>query len=458
MMKMPNRISTKCFLALGLVTCLCWYDHGLSAAELTGPQSGGIQQVNWNQSPYPPPSYYATQGGYIPMSYGQPPAYPPGVNALDGYPPPGVEYEYSDCEHTAVEVQTPYDQGLDYDSPLDELIMGVVHQSWIRFEYLNWEMEAPGNVLLGSPILGVAQPRNLFPVFAGGVNIGNARVHDLSDIGHDHLNGIRGTLGVPFLIGDFEMSFFGLDKNRETSVARDLQGNAPFGSADFIATSTYVNGALGDNQELYDVSFEASHTTRVWGAEGNIILTPYIPGPGLKLMPIFGIRYFNLNEELNQVGVFDAGGTITPITTTIDADADNNFIGPTFGLRAELRHPWFSLSVEPKITPAWNSYDVSVTAENFRAAVDPAVYSSESDTVFGAVAELGINARVRISDNFWLTVGYTLLWADQVVRPEQSIYYNDNGALPTPIGIRARRHLDDIVTQGLTVGAEFRFK
>lgn len=382
--------------------------------------------------------------------------YPPyGGGPQGGYPPGGVQF----CDSDGIAVrQLPEDRGLFYeDTPADRLIKDVVSQSWIRLEYLQWSFEDPGDTLLGAPVQGIDNPRIPFDVFAGGVLIGQTRVPDTNDIRLRDVNGIRGTLGIPTVLGTLEANVWGLANAKHLSVARDLPSDIPPELGTFVATSTLVNGALGDNLFLYDSSFQAAWQSEVWGTEANFVMRPDFEGEGLVFRPLAGFRYVNIRENLDQRGVFDAFGSIAPITSTIESNTNNNIFGPQVGLRAELVHRWFTISAEPKVMLGMNSWQDEVVTNNLRSFADPRVRTTASDTDIVAGAELALNARIRLTDCLFLTVGYNLLWFNNTQRPHEIIRYNDNGPFPEPPDVVTDPHRGNFRMHGLSVGGELLF-
>ncbi|MEX1230689.1 MAG: BBP7 family outer membrane beta-barrel protein [Planctomycetaceae bacterium] len=405
---------------------------------------------------YPPPAYGPPAADYSHVGY---PQYggPPSFSGPAGFRPvEGVQF----CDSDGIAIrQLPEDRGWGYqDTPADRLLKDVARDSWIRIEYLNWDFERPGDTLLGEPVQFIDNPRIPFDVFAGGVLIGQARVPDTNDIRLSDVNGIRGTFGIPTTMGDFEANFFGFQNEKHLSVARDLPSDIPPELGTFVGTSTLVNGALGDNIFLYDNSFQAEWESKIWGTEANFIISPDRGGEGLKLRPMGGFRYINIREGLNQRGVFDSFGFLAPLTSTIESQTNNNIYGPQIGLRAELVHRWFTFAVEPKVMLGMNSYQDSVTTTALRSFADPTVKTTASDTDVAAGAELGVNARIRLTDSLFLTVGYNLLWFGNVQRPHEIIRYNDNGPFPNPPDVVTNPNRGDMRLQGLSVGGEFRFR
>jgi len=350
------------------------------------------------------------------------------------------------------------DRGWKYDteSPLDKIIKNTLQKTWFRLEYLQWEVDEPGDQLLGAPVLGVSDPREPFDVFANGILVGQARVASTDDMSFDDINGIRGTFGIPLVGSTMETSFWGLAQDSSVVGAPELPSPTPPDLGEFVGTSTTVNGVVGDNLFLYDESYDAYYSTQSWGAEVNFVTDPARYGEGLVLMPILGLRYFSLEERLNQTGVFNSFGTIPDITSGIRSTTNNHLYGPQVGMRMQLVHRWFSISVEPKVMLGMNSYSAQVKTISLRSAADPTVFTKETGSEFTAIADLGINAKVRVNEFLSLFVGYNVMWAGRVSRPHGNIRYNDNGAFPNLADVVLDTNSTDMVIQGISIGGEFK--
>ena len=218
------------------------------------------------------------------------------------------------------------DHGWGYeDTQLDRVLKGLVRNTWIRLEYMNYDSKRPGSHMLGanSSMVSEDRLRNGFTATAGGFDIGIATVPVLDSIQLKNTNGMRGTVGMMFNEGGLEFNVWGLKENDSSFWMNDLGaqgfGPSPAGGLPpdpiFAATSTDENGELGNNFFLYDHSFGARYVQDVWGAGVNYIAYDSNIGEGLKLMPILGFRYLKVNEGLFQVGVFNGG---------FDEDANSN--------------------------------------------------------------------------------------------------------------------------------------
>ena len=104
-----------------------------------------------------------------------------------------------------------------------------------------------------------------------------------------------------------------------------------------------------------------------------------------------------------------------------------------------------------------NDYDTELDVSRLRSNGDPRVISTASGSRLSAVGELGVYSRLHVTTNLSLTVGYTFLFADNVVRPHSSIYYNDIPPNTAPTALRTRPSFELMYYQGINVGGELRF-
>ncbi len=412
-------------------------------------------------APQPSP-WVDAAGNPVPIS--SPPRYPPALQygTVQQHQPfpyspaaaatPGVPYQAHDgIVTTSMTADEEWEPG-----PLEKALEQLTRNMWIRTEYLLWEIDEPGDTLLGAPLAGIVNPRAPFeitdPVF--GQPVGTARVPSLSDITFRDKNGVRGTVGVPLTFADWETSIWTLEKARDSHVARDIPSDPNADLPHFIATSTLVDGRVSDNVELYDDSFTATYTSKIWGAETKLVFNTDPSIEGIRLQPMVGFGHLNIQEELQQRGVFDSFDTLAPLTSEIDSDTKNHLYGPILGLRAEFIAPWqwITLGLEPKVMLGVDNYTAQVRTNNFRGPGDPEVITQEEKTIFSPVIEAAVYARFELTKRFTFHVGYNVLWAARITRPQDNILYNDNGPLPEPPGIVVRVGRQHLTLEGLTIG------
>lgn len=422
---------------------------GAASAQAQGPQLWGdpgshpyeVQGPAW----YSPGEMQGPSSGYQPWT----PPYQPGP----------ANWSWDNASGSP-------DNGWDYENtPLDEFLGDVARNSYFRMEYLHYSFKNPSDRLLGSAILSQADPSVPFDVTdTGGQLAGQARVPTTGDLQYPDGSGIRGTLGIPLIGGVLEANIFYFDQVEDRSFIDrlgDQTTNNPFNDPDppaqFLATSTLTNGQLGNNLLIYDDSFTSTTKADLWGSEINYIFDAYLPEPMFQIRPMFGFRYLDFNEELNQVGVFDQQDMlVTPLVSRISSYSENSIYAPQIGLRAEMVSRWLTLGIEPKLAAGVNVYETSVITQSLRSPGDPLTKTTESGEEFSLVGELSIYAKLHIRQNFAITVGYQATVMNQIARPHSSILYNDNGANADPAIVTRSSH-ERFDFGGINVSGELRF-
>jgi hypothetical protein len=326
-------------------------------------------------------------------------------------------------------------------------------ETFLRAEFINMNLESPGNVLLGSPIAGNPNPTTPFPVFSGGTFVGTGRVASLAPINLNSMDGIRVTGGADLVFGGkVEVSAFVTE--RKTGVVA-FDNLSQFGN--IVATSTLVNGQIANNLETYNRFFRADYSSQMWGGEANYFLD-LKPNGFFQLRPLFGGRYMNLSERLIQKGQFQSTAPLPglpPINTAIESNVVNNLWGGQVGLRGEFVHDVFTIGGDAKFglmgnTGVFNSY-----VENFRFTGDTPVSSSDHFSRFTPMTDLSAFARINITPLWRIQLGYQFLWINDVVRPG-SLYYNVTTPA-NPVDIRVNTDFHSIVAHVFSVGTEFRW-
>lgn len=437
------------YIALAVLIGACWMGHSRALAQ-GGPDYSGFavapgEAFSPGEAPYLQGGVYPGQGNSPPLYYpGGPPA-PQYAAPQDPYAQPVVGGEwysgYQDGADAQPAGQQPFFSG-----------------GFFRLEYLNWTISKPGPVLLGAPIRGVGDPSQPQPFFDnGGALQAVAFVPNLGQINLKNLNGVRGTMDTDlFYGGTLEVSAFLLD--RATS---SIEYDGLYNNGTEVVTSTFFHGDLGDarntnNLFAYNRQFKANYTSRLWSIEGNYLFDGDQEG-FLQFRPMLGVRYYSVHEALTQEGTFTNTAIIAPDTiSTIDTVAYNQLWGGQLGFRSELVTKYLVLGIEPKFALMGNAGTAQVTTNHFRSNLDPIVSTKENFLTFSTVFDGGTYARVNVTPNLSLRVGYSIMFVSRVSRPGSDIFYNDNG--PTnPPAVVARKSFNDITVQGLTLGAELRY-
>ena len=360
----------------------------------------------------------------------------------------------------------PEDRGWAYDHPWDGFFKNLAENSWLRVEYMLVK-SPPGNQLVGAPIPSGNDPRLPYTTadFDGFGTLSTKEV-DLSSIGTQGTNGLRGTFGIDFESGTVEAIFFGTqsDVSSVSYGQADLLG-PNFGQTDLITINTLLDGQIGIAGRNFNEKFAVNYRSQAWGAESNYVVntdrlffkTIYGAG-GFQMRPLFGFRYLKIAEDMNITGDFEELNTTPAVplfTTTIESSTNNKLYVPQAGIRMEFVHPWFTISAEPKVGFGVNHYKGSVLTDQFLGPTDPTHLTQISQTRFSPTFEFGVNARFHLNQWFTFNVGYNFLWANQIARPGTIVYYNSSTV--SNVSLQAQDSLDSYKLHGLVLGGEIRW-
>ncbi|MCA9079532.1 MAG: BBP7 family outer membrane beta-barrel protein [Planctomycetaceae bacterium] len=492
----------------------------LAACLLAAP----VQAQDWSGSGYPQYGS-APSGPPGAMMYGPPPGYAYSAPCPSGTCPPG------DCPPNLVTELVPdtcdsfHNILYDTDSRLDLFLRDAVKGSWARLEYLNWSISGPQAVPLGAsslayvidptaidlvaPVNTVIDPTRPFEILAADdTAILFAKVPVLQGISLDHLDGIRGSFGIPLGRSAWvEGSAWGLRQassfgdtdalpftNPSTGTLNGLQ--QPFGYLGqepirVLATSLTTNGNVGDRFLIYDEEFSVINRTDVWSGEINLVFDLGTTHTGLSLHPLVGYRHLQFTDELEFGGTYSnisdldsgAGPVAGAQRASIFSRASNHQDGVHLGLRTEYASRYVTLGVEPKVGFNTNRTSAQVTTGNLRTAFldrvvqtdpinnpvdpvlrvgslnDPVTTTTSSRTEFSPTFDLGVYAKVHVCEWMNLKVGYNLLWLGNLSTAENNIRYNDDGDRSnvdanTPGVVVRQNQLTDRVIDGFTIGGE----
>lgn len=328
---------------------------------------------------------------------------------------------------------------------------------FFRTEYLLYDYSKPGDVLLGAPQFGNINPRDPFEVFDTTVFpatlLGTASVPSLDLMQARNNSGFKATAGVPLIFGSAEASIFTMGQSQLVFEDTTLLGTD---DQPFAATTTLVNGAVGDNVLLYNDSFRAVFNTKLWGADSNI----FFNGPSSQFFsfsPMIGFKYLDLRENLKQTGSFtpDPIFGLDTVVTRIDSSSANQIYAPQIGLRTKFENSFMAVTFDPKFGLGANVFKNRVSSNHLRSNGDPFTASEDSSASICPVVDLGLNGRLKVTDRISITGGYNFTFISRVTRPQNNIRYNDNGAANPP-GIVVDTNKSDFIFQGIMVGVELR--
>ncbi len=403
----------------------------------------------------------------------------PAPYSMPGYgaPPQGMAGDGAHTYGRTRYTQLPDDNGWLYgDSYFDRFLKETFRHAYFRLEYLNWDFSDPGSVVLGGPIRNEADvnnplqdPRVPFDVFdpVTGDLLGQGVSPTLDSIKGLHNNGIRGTWGFKFEPFALEASVFGLQTAKGTVVPgglpiiqqTDANGNVT-NVGTFIAQGLLVSGVpTQDALLIYDQSYKASIQTGIWGADSKVLLASVDPGSQLQVQPLFGVRFLNFNERLDQSGYFLTPDLVTGTTAVrrrIDSATQNYLYGPQFGARFELPSRWVTVGAQPSMMFGVNSYRSSLKTQQLTSANEGPLEERIVKTTFGPVFDLQVYSHGHLTENFSLFVAYNLMWAGSITRPGDNIVYNA-AASGSPSDFRTNIQFSDLLIQGVSVGGEVRW-
>ncbi len=339
--------------------------------------------------------------------------------------------------------------------------------AFVRVEYLNYTISKPGNALLGAPPLGVVNPTQPFEAFAPGTNspVAVATVPTTNGISLGSMSGLQVTGGLNLIDdGTIEVGAFMLARKESGYIDKNLGG--PFDLTSFgdpgisvplvVATSLLQNGQPSANLLLYNQSFQATFQSQLWGAEANY-LCDVNNADAFRIRPLLGGRYINLAERLTQTGVFQQPETTAPPTvTTIDSRTTNNLYGGQIGFRMEVVTKYLEFGVTPKILFLGDTMLSQVSTDHLRSNFDGNVASQNLTSTFTFGGDATSYVQLNLSQNFSIRGGYNVLYINRVTRPQNNIYYNDNGA-NNPPGVVSNLIMRDVLISGFTVGCQFRW-
>lgn len=354
----------------------------------------------------------------------------------------------------------------DDQQPVERLFGEIAKRSWMRFEYLHWNVSRPGSVRVGAPLTDVTDPLIVFDN-QNGTPAGEAVIPNLGNLGLDDTRGVRGTWGLDLANADFELQFFGTEQNSDSLSRINLFAGRDTG-AETIGTTAFPNVAIPllsgggvasadtANYLIFDDSFSTSIHTQMWGGEATFLSKPYVPNADTSWQWLGGIRYIAYEEEFRNRGVNSSGGLDTPVVTTFGGDTINNMYGPEVGARMAMKNRWFSLSATPRIAFALNDYSANTQSSPLGVA---GTSYSESDIDFTPIVQVSFTGEIHITPNFSIFGGYDFMWIYRMTRPFDNIAYDSvageaGGFVPD---LRQQVDLESFYTRGLSVGCVLRY-
>ena len=243
-----------------------------------------------------------------------------------------------------------------------------------------------------------------------------------------------------------------------------------------INPNTGAEEVIPVNSPSMPGTFQAWASTRIqsWGVTG---LTNLYSGANLRVNGLAGYRYFMVNEGLRfeQYSEFQGIDTSYRTRSADQIDAHNRFHGGELGLRTELNRGPFSVQLDTKVSLGRTvevvrvSGQTVVVSEGFGGTAtewfpggvlgQPSNSGRTAHSHFAVLPEGGLKLGYQLGERARFTVGYTVIYLSDAVRPgdqiDRAVDLNRVGGFgerPLPLFIRS-----DYWVQGVTLGLDWRY-
>jgi len=345
-------------------------------------------------------------------------------------------------------------------------LSATVSKSWIRFDYLMWDIKDFDNTLVGAPTL------NEFDLtgrdFANGlpaVGIDGARVltravvSDLGELAPNSLNGFRGTIGIPTKVGSFEADAWVLedaDEGFSVQPFSDLGTIVP--TMRIGAVTLLDDGARSDDTMiLFSEGMRIRSAVRTFGTEANWIAKPIHPNVGLEISPIIGFQYLRMQETLRIAGSDIADPILAPLDILnhrISASSMNHIYAPQLGFRAKAEFWKLTLGADTKLLFGINRYKDRVATSQIFSLTELDRKEEDEHTRFAPTLDLSLYAKMQVNDHLSFRVGYDLLYGAGYSRAHENISYDSSASATDPPEIGLDGNLTNFYVHGLTLSGE----
>ncbi len=382
--------------------------------------------------------------------------------------------------------------------------MGPEPERWnVYAEYLLWQFK-PGKV--GVPLVTTTTVANP-DIFTDTGRIGDPGTKIIggnSDFEFGTASGLRFGFGYACAPGlSLEAAGLYFERRRDIQdFSSDDAGN-PVLSLPFFR----VNEGRPQGESRFVVAFPDifkgsiyyDASSQLWGAELNAgfngVAGGGCPGNGWRVDIIGGVRHVGLNETLTigsqsetlgpgfitTFGFEEVNGAGVVVGSQDRFECGNRFWGPQIGVRAEQSCGRFFFSGSAKVALGVNQQTIQVSGYSFlirQPGADietlpggffssPTNIGSRTQNEFSVVPEVGVNVGWQMTECSRVSVGYTLLYWTNVVRPGEQLDRKLNtGGLPlaefygdplTPARPRVPFAQSDFWGQGVNFSLEVRF-
>lgn len=342
---------------------------------------------------------------------------------------------------------------------------------WLNADYLYWQVQNSPKVI---PLV-IEQPivDGPFTVVLGG----NRRKNDWH-------SGARFSLGYWFdncnCLGA-EVSYFFLGKNtKHSSVASNPEGSPRLRVPFFNVTTDLPDSTALATPGLFRGRGSLKLSDTMQGAELNIVKD--MSGLCSNFSVLAGFRYWNFEDSLT----FFTNSPLVVIPTVYNNRDKfrtyNNFYGAQIGACYDKSFSCFCLNVKgkvalgglcqkSKIAGRFETNEFTGTVQTFAGGYFalPTNIGSHKKTRFSVIPELNVNLGWRVTDCVSLHVGYSFLYASEVIRASKQMRSAINPTqsaniefTPTPVLVgepapTGKIRSSGLWAQGVNVGLDFTF-
>jgi hypothetical protein len=361
--------------------------------------------------------------------------------------------------------------------------MVLSERLWVRAEYMHWwteGMELPplvttspaGTPQVDAAVLGEPGTRVLF---------GNERIND------DSVGGLRLKAGFwltpqgTFAIEGEYFEFLGdQDDGFRGGGGSQIVGRPLFDPSRGIETAQLIDF---DGQVSGTLGIQSSSDLRSFMINGRVALCPAgtcnANGLADRTDWLIGYRYLDLDESLSFNENLTSEVANIP-GTVVNSEAfrtRNEFHGLQLGIvhQAQFKRAYLEsmlrVAVGNNSQRAQISGNTQITENGVTDSFGGAVYAQRTNIgtfdreEFTMIPEVGLTLGIHVTDWLDATVGYTVLYYPNVIRPGDQIdsdvntnlFPPETDPLVGPLRPRFRFIESDYLAHGLTLGAELRF-
>ncbi len=349
---------------------------------------------------------------------------------------------------------------------------GYQDQFWLEADYLYWQIQDAPKVI---PLV-IEQPvvDGPFDSVLGGKKTKN-----------DWHSGGRLALGCWFdeckSLGA-EVNYFFLARNsKQSSITSDENGSPRLRVPYFNVISGLPDSSALATPGVFRGSAVLKVSNKMQGAELNILKDIYLCNPSSFIL-LAGFRYWNFEENLR----FSADSPLIIIPTVYNYQdkfsTQNNFYGAQIG--GCYKHCFSSFFVDVKakvalgamcqksnIEGVFHTNEFTGFVETFEGGFFalPTNIGHHKKTRFAVIPELNLNFGCQITHNFSIHVGYSVLYASEVLRSSKQMSSRLNPTqsaniefTPTPeligeVSPKSKLKTTGLWAQGVNVGLNFIF-